>query len=161
MGAVIEAKSELNKGDRLSKSKTLSIINRIKQDYEEKGRINKLELSREFKINRATMTKLVNSVTIDMDKLPTIQTEMKMIFERIRNRLFKLLDELEKYGEETGRPDIKAELEVSKAIMDNVDKFYKLLQELGEAPRVTDSVDEGTKMLSENTNYLTDIINLE
>ena len=152
MGIVKEPTSILNGGDRMTKSKTLMIVDRIKQDYEEKGRINKLELSREFNVNRATMTKLVNGVTIDMDKLPAIQTEMKMIFERIRNRLFKLLDTLEVFEEQTGQPNIKAELEVSKAIMDNVEKFYKLLQELGEAPKVADNINLTAQVTNKSIN---------
>lgn len=144
-----EPKAE-KKGGPLTKAKRDSIIDKIQDTYLRHGTINKSELARELKINRRTMISIINDMNIEMESLPAIKIELKLIFERIKNRLMFLWDYLIKQAESTDKINIKAELMIMKEIKDTIDNFYKLLQEFGEAPKQAEQININSVSLNLN-----------
>lgn len=134
-----EPKSANKRGNKLTSKQRKALILDIKKKYEQ-GRVNKLALARELNINRGTLMSLISELDIEMQDLPTIKVELKLIYERLRDRAMYLLDKLQEFEEVTGMPDIKGELKVMNEIQSIVNNFYKLLQELGEAPKAVDNI---------------------
>lgn len=140
MGVVKEAKSN-SKGGVMPKSKRNSLLGKLSKEFQKETVLNKLAFARENNINRATVNSLIKELDVQMDSLEVIKLDLKIVFERIKKRLFYLLDQLDEFAITTGQPNIKAELEVMKEIKSTYTDFYKLLQELGEAPKVSDKID--------------------
>ena len=135
-----EPKAE-RKGGAISKQKKLQVIDKIQDSMLRYGSINKSELARQLKISRPTMINIINDMNIEMESLPAIKIELKLIFERIKNRLMYLWDYLIQEAEENGeKPNIKQELNIMKEIKDTIDNFYSLLQEFGEAPKAVENI---------------------
>ena len=134
-------KSKRAVGVKLTKDDKLKIIDKIQDSYLRTGTINKLELSRELKISRSTIISMINDMHIEMESLPKIQLELKLLFERIKNRLIFLWDKLIEIGEIDGKYQIRSELAIIKEMKDTMQNFYSLLQEFGDAPKQADKVD--------------------
>tara|TARA_R110000782_G_scaffold246829_1_gene333511 strand:+ start:307 stop:795 length:489 start_codon:yes stop_codon:yes gene_type:complete len=140
MGKTNEPKSD-SKGGMMPKSKRNQLLDRLAKEFEKETVLNKLAFARENNINRATVNTLIKELDIQMDSLEVIKLDLKIVFERIKKRLFYLLDQLDEYAIVSGKPDIRAELEVMREIKITYTDFYKLLQQLGEAPTVKESID--------------------
>jgi len=146
-----EPKTE-RKGGALSKEKRLLVIDKIQDEYLRYGTINKSKLARDLKVSRPTMISLINEMNIEMESLPAIKIELKLIFERIKNRLMFLWDKLIEQAESSEQINIRAELSIMKEIRDTINNFYSMLQEFGEAPKQAENIN----LVSTNLN-----INLE
>lgn len=140
MGVVKEPTSTRKKGDRMTKTLRTSLLSKLGKEFEKETVLNKLAFARKNNINRATVNSLIKELDVQMDSLEVIKLDLKIVFERIKKRLFYLLDQLDEFAITTGQPNIKAELEVMKEIKNTYTDFYKLLQELGEAPKVADQL---------------------
>lgn len=136
---VKEPKSANKRGNQLTSEKKQELLHKIKKRYEQ-GCVNKLALARELNINRGTLLNLIKELDVEMQDLPTIKVELKLIYERLIERALYLLDKLQEFEEQTSMPDIKEELKVMNEIQSIINNFYKLLQELGDAPKVADTL---------------------
>lgn len=135
-----EPVSKLSRGVKLEREDKKAIIDKVQDTFLRCGYINKSKLSRDLKISRPTMISIINEMKIEMESIPAIKIELKLIFERIKNRLMYLWDKLIEIGEIQGKLNIKDELAIMREIKDTIDNFYKLLQEFGEAPKPTENV---------------------
>ena len=142
----------LTKGGRLTKERRLEAIDSIQDTMLRYGTINKSELARKLKISRPTMISLINEMNIEMESLPTIKIELKLIFERIKNRLIFLWDKLIEQSKSSEKLNIRAELSIMKEIKDTINNFYSLLQEFGEAPKAQNNINLSGHITEERIN---------
>ena len=124
-------------GTKLSKEDKLEMIDKIQDTYLRQGTINKTQLARDLKVNRATLVGLINDMNIEMESLEATKVEFKLIFDRIKNRLMKLWDMLIEESESEGKINIRNELAIIKEMKDTLNNFYSMLQEFGEAAKPT------------------------
>lgn len=140
------------KGSSLTFDERQTLLKVIKKRYEKQGSVNKLALARELKINRGTLLNLIKELDIEMEDLPTIKIELKLIYNRLRDRALHLLERLEEISESNSYPMIKEELAVMREIQNIVNNFYKLLQEIGEAPKVAENLNIREERVNININ---------
>ena len=140
-------KSSIEDGRRLTLEERNKCFGIIQEKMLRYGNINKMEIARELKISYATTLKLINQVNIDLQSVGSYRIEFKLIFERIKNRLFTLWDRLISEAED-GKLEIKKELMIMKEIKDTLDNFYKMLQEFGEAPKQAETINVNADITS-------------
>jgi hypothetical protein len=141
------------KGGALTKKRRLEVLDKIQDEYLRYGHVNKSKLARELKISRPTMISLINDMNIEMESLPTIKLELKLIFERIKTRLMYLWDYLISQAEtDPDKLNIRQELAIMKEIKDTIDNFYSMLQEFGEAPKQAENINIKEEKVQLNIN---------
>lgn len=150
-----------SKGGVMPKLKRNTLLGKLAKEFEKGAVINKCGFARENKINRRTVNELIKELDIQMDSLEVIKLDLKIVFDRIKKRLFYLLDQLDEFAIVTGQPNIRAELEVMREIKSTYIEFYKLLQQIGDAPVVADKIDLSAKIETVSINISMDMTDVQ